>query len=58
MQIQGLLRKLETEHTTSGRAVKNNLLIQKQGRDAHPERKGMGMPASEEEHSKEAVKSF
>ena len=32
-------------------------LRQKQDRDAHPERKGMGLPANEES-SKEAIKSF
>lgn len=32
--------------------------FEKQGRDAHPERKGVGVPLSEEECWKEAVKSF
>ena len=31
---------------------------QKQGRDAYLERKGVGVPSSEEEHSKETVNSF
>ena len=30
----------------------------KQGRDAYPERKGVGVPPSEEKHSTEVAKSF
>ena len=33
-------------------------LRQKQGRDAHPESKGVGVLPNEEERSKEVVKSF
>ena len=33
-------------------------LRQKQGRDAHPERKGVGVPFSEADRGKEVVKSF
>ena len=33
-------------------------LRQKQGRDGHPERKGVGIPPNKEEPSKEAVKSL
>ena len=33
-------------------------LRQKEGRDAHPERKGVGILLNEEECSKEAVKTF
>ena len=33
-------------------------LAKMEGRDAHPKRKGMGVPPSEEESGKQTVKSF
>ena len=57
MQVQSLLS--ETQQGKKWKRTLRNLveLRQKQGRDEHSERKGVGMPHSEEELRKEAVKS-
>ena len=57
MQVQSLLS--ETQQGKKWKRMLRNLveLRQKQGRDEHSERKGVGMPPSEEELRKEAVKS-
>lgn len=57
MQVQSLLS--ETQQGKKWKRTLRNLveLRQKQGRDEHSERKGVGMPPSEEELRKEAVKS-
>ena len=58
MQVQSLLS--ETQQGKKWKRMLRNLveLRQKQGRDEHSERKGVGMPPSEEEQRKEMVKSF
>ena len=57
MQVQSLLS--ETQQSKKWKRMLRNLveLRQKQGRDEHSERKGVGMPPSEEELRKEVVKS-
>ena len=57
MQVQSLLS--ETQQGKKWKRMLRNLveLRQKQGRDEHSERKGVGMPPSEEELRKEVVKS-
>ena len=57
MQVQSLLS--ETQQSKKWKRTLRNLveLRQKQGRDECSERKGVGMPPSEEELRKEAVKS-
>ena len=57
MQVQSLLS--ETQQGKKWKRTLRNLveLRQKQGRDEHSERKGVGMPPSEEELRKEVVKS-
>ena len=57
MQVQSLLS--ETQQSKKWKRTLRNLveLRQKQGRDEHSKRKGVGMPPSEEELRKEVVKS-
>ena len=54
MQIQSLL--LEVEHNSKWESTqRNGLFCLKTGRDAHPERKGVGVLPREEECSKEVI---
>ena len=55
MQVQSLL--LETQHNNKWESTQKTVKIE-EDRDAHLERKGVGIPLNEEEHVKEAVKSF
>ena len=57
MQVQSLL--LEAQHNNKwGSTQRNGFLRWKQGRKTYPKRKGIGVPPREEEHNKEAFKSF
>ena len=57
MQVQSLL--LEAQHNNKWASTqRNGFLRWKQGRKTYPKRKGIGVPPREEEHNKEAFKSF
>ena len=50
MQVQSLL--LETQHNNKWESTQKTVKIE-EDRDAHLERKGVGIPLNEEEHVKE-----